>query len=226
MVDDGSTDGTMDVVEHLAKSDNRIRRVKVNHGGRSVARNHGNLLANADIICVQDADDESLEKRAAITLDYFKNHPEIGMFYGGFFITDFLGKIIDQRTPIPFNYDRILKESEQDFETIEKDCQIGKPPDGDGIKLIETGIGHGTMAYRKDVVSKFRYDEKGKFSKFGLDDWKLQVDVFNGGIKFGYTLQPLYFYRQLNNTVTATRNIFETLKTKKEFLKSYARTTV
>lgn len=203
VIDDGSTDGTISVVRHLAGIDNRVRFIEfgVNHG-RAVARNTGNRLALADVICVQDADDISVPKRAAITADYFRNHPDTGMFYGGFSVCNVFKDIMRQIVPLSFDYGKIMKEA----------CEPGK--------YMETGIGHGTMAYRKSVALKYPYDEKGEFSKLGLDDWKLQLDMFKGGVKFGYTLQPLYLYRQMSDTVSATRDIAAVLNAKKEYLRS------
>lgn len=67
IVDDGSTDGSVDVVEAI--NDPRIRLIKQENGGPSKARNTGVKNAKGEWILFLDADDE-LEPDA---LEYFAN---------------------------------------------------------------------------------------------------------------------------------------------------------
>lgn len=56
VVDDGSTDGTADVVEELARADDRIRVVRREHEGVSAARNAGIHAASARFVSFLDSD--------------------------------------------------------------------------------------------------------------------------------------------------------------------------
>ena len=56
-VDDGSTDGTPDVLARYAALDGRIRIVRIEHAGLSVARNIGVKAARAGLISFVDGDD-------------------------------------------------------------------------------------------------------------------------------------------------------------------------
>lgn len=58
VVDDGSSDGTQELVAELASEDSRIRYVHQPNGGAPSARNHGARLATGDLISFQDSDDE------------------------------------------------------------------------------------------------------------------------------------------------------------------------
>ena len=58
VVDDGSTDGTKDVMKRIAAEDPRISYVWQENSGVSVARNVGMKNAHGDIIMFADADDE------------------------------------------------------------------------------------------------------------------------------------------------------------------------
>ena len=57
VVDDGSTDGTGDIVQSLVRSDPRLRLIRQRNGGVAAARNAGIAAASGGFLCVLDADD-------------------------------------------------------------------------------------------------------------------------------------------------------------------------
>ncbi len=57
VVDDGSTDDTLEIVRAVAKRDARLRVVEQASSGPSIARNRGTKEARADYLCFLDADD-------------------------------------------------------------------------------------------------------------------------------------------------------------------------
>jgi glycosyltransferase involved in cell wall biosynthesis len=67
IVDDGSTDDTPRVLERW--SDARIRKLRVEHGGVSAARNAGAALGSAPYIAFLDSDDEWLPGKLAAQLE-------------------------------------------------------------------------------------------------------------------------------------------------------------
>ena len=78
IVDDGSTDGTEQIINSI--EDSRIRYYKLKkNGGAGYARNEGVNLASAEFIAFHDSDDawrpDKLEKQMA----YWNNHPEFSM---------------------------------------------------------------------------------------------------------------------------------------------------
>lgn len=56
-VDDGSPDGSMEIVERYAKNDERIRIIRKENGGLSSARNAGLLAATGEYVYFLDSDD-------------------------------------------------------------------------------------------------------------------------------------------------------------------------
>ncbi|MRG60430.1 glycosyltransferase [Agromyces sp. CFH 90414] len=58
VVDDGSTDGSVQLVQRLAEQDGRVRLILADHRGAAAARNRGVAEANGSLIAFQDSDDE------------------------------------------------------------------------------------------------------------------------------------------------------------------------
>lgn len=77
IVDDGSTDGTADIVATLAANDSRIQLERRPHLGVSSAANHGMSIASAPLIARMDSDDTSRPDRMAKQLDFLTKNPTI-----------------------------------------------------------------------------------------------------------------------------------------------------
>ena len=60
LVDDGSTDGSSDLCEHLKEQDERIQVIHKSNGGLSDARNTGIAVATGDYIILLDSDDHKI----------------------------------------------------------------------------------------------------------------------------------------------------------------------
>jgi glycosyltransferase involved in cell wall biosynthesis len=94
VIDDGSTDGTADVVRAHAALDSRIRLVRQKNGGVAAARNRGIEKAAAGLVAFVDADDlwapEKIEKQIAALR---KEGPSVGLVYTGFALIDAASRI-------------------------------------------------------------------------------------------------------------------------------------
>jgi glycosyltransferase involved in cell wall biosynthesis len=75
--DDGSTDGSIDILNRFAKSDSRINLHLGQHRGYSPWLNEGLKAARGDYIARMDADDIALPDRFALQVDFLRNHPEV-----------------------------------------------------------------------------------------------------------------------------------------------------
>ena len=58
LVDDGSSDGSGEIVDDYAKKDARIKAIRQQNAGQSAARNAGLRLASGDFVGFADSDDE------------------------------------------------------------------------------------------------------------------------------------------------------------------------
>jgi len=181
-LDDGSTDSTPDIIQWYAKKDKRIRlyRNKRNLGlGKSW--NIIQKYAKAKITAIISGDDIWTPDRGQITYDYFKNHKDCDVFYGGFYFTDYNLNPIEWKPAIPFSKKKLLT------------------PRKDGF--CPQFIGHFVMAVKTQVGLKVPYREA---LKVGVD-YPFLVDLANAGCKFGWTTKPLGYARLLSSGVSLSR---------------------
>src|SRR3954462_4182724 len=66
VLDDGSSDGSPELAEELGKTEERIRVLRVTHGGAAQAVNAGVEAARGDMIARMDADDVAVPERFAV----------------------------------------------------------------------------------------------------------------------------------------------------------------
>ena len=77
-VDDGSTDGTWDLLRRRAG----VKRIRQDHAGVSCARNRGICAATGSILAFLDSDDIWPRNRLTIAVRELEAHPEIGYVLG------------------------------------------------------------------------------------------------------------------------------------------------
>ncbi|AFY59928.1 glycosyltransferase family A protein [Synechococcus sp. PCC 6312] len=108
VVDDGSNDNTVNIIEQLAQQDSRIILIQQENAGVAAARNAGILQAKGEFIAPIDADDiwypeklakqvrKMLESSAAVGVVYCWSAmiDEQGQFTGGYFIGNQRGYVL------------------------------------------------------------------------------------------------------------------------------------
>lgn len=195
VVNDGSTDGTKDILDWHANEDKRIRVFHRENVGRSAARNFGNDQAQADIICVLDADDLATRNRVKDTLAVFELKKP-GLMYGSFHAMDSHGTATSLVPCRPFDPE-LAKKQKQNF------------------------ICHSTMAYTKKLSEDVRYEE-WPYSKLGLDDWKFQWEAYKKGYKIQHVKNPLCYYRITESGTMGTRDPKAVQEAKEAYLATFA----
>lgn len=91
VVDDGSTDSTPDI---LAGYGDRIRVIRQNNQGPTVAMTAGIAAARGAYIAFLDADDEWAPERLRLTVDHLASHPRVGLVHSDMSIMDGAGKLL------------------------------------------------------------------------------------------------------------------------------------
>lgn len=189
VIDDCSTDDTQELMNFFCKEDKRIKYKRLpKRGERSNARNIGNRLATAPIICVNDADDISFRERAKETLKGLK---KADVFYSAMMILDNIGRIQYKMKTEPFDIERIKKDDN-----------------------YYTKICHSSMAYKKTNI---KYTS-GEWAKLGIDDWKFQMDLYKSGAKFKHSNKYLIGYRTSENATMLNRDNNKVMKLKGEYI--------
>lgn len=83
IIDDGSTDSSLNIVQEVAKTDNRIVLLKKENGGVSSARNRGLDIASGKYILFVDSDDY-IHSDYLRTYDGLLNEHQDALIYQGF----------------------------------------------------------------------------------------------------------------------------------------------
>ena len=93
VVDDGSTDGTPDVIRRY---EGRILSLRQDNCGTVAAvRNAGVAASHGRYLCFLDSDDTFLPEKAEIQSRYLDQHPDVGLCYGGWLEVDIeSGKVL------------------------------------------------------------------------------------------------------------------------------------
>ncbi len=82
VVDDGSTDSSIDIARAYAEREADVHCLSQSHGGIGAARNRGIEHAKGDYLSFLDADDLWCEDKLALQFAAFDQHPETDIVFG------------------------------------------------------------------------------------------------------------------------------------------------
>jgi len=88
LINDGSTDNSLEIIEEYAQKDPRIRIASHGNKGYIAALNEGLDVARAEFIARMDADDVSLSDRFEKQIAYLRAHPECVVVGGRVLLID------------------------------------------------------------------------------------------------------------------------------------------
>ena len=89
VVDDGSTDSTPDVLQHMAGQHPEIKTLRISNSGPGVAREEARMHAKGEYIQYLDSDDLLLPNKFSLQVAALIEHPQCSAAYGK---TDEVGK--------------------------------------------------------------------------------------------------------------------------------------
>ena len=88
VVDDGSTDGTLEKLQEVARRDARVRVFSPGRLGAAAAYNFGVAQASGEYIARQDFDDRSYPDRLRLQAAFLDAHPDVGIVGGSYLLVD------------------------------------------------------------------------------------------------------------------------------------------
>lgn len=185
VVDDASTDGSVEVIEEVIKEHGNIRFIKLEQNlGNCRAFNRGFNVSNGKYIIDLAADDELLPARVELGVaDFESNDPKYGVHFSDAFIVDQEGK------PLKTHYDRDV------------DGKIsGEIPQGDIYQdLIKRYfINPPSMMTRREVLEELGgYNEQLSYEDF--DFWIRSSRDY----KYLFNKTPLVRKRILKHSLSA-----------------------
>ena len=172
IVDDGSEDGSVEVIRQYAEGDCRIRLIELAENvGLCIARNAGLSAAEGDFFTTMDSDDISSPTRLRKQAAFLKAHPEVGA------VGVFTGVLTEDLNPI------YTREPPQRHAEIVLDHFVG---------TLSAPFTHASLMMRRRLVlDAGGYDE----SIIYASDCDLMTRML-GRASFANIPECLYLYRQ------------------------------
>jgi glycosyltransferase involved in cell wall biosynthesis len=109
IIDDGSTDGSLNILRRYEASDSRIRVISRANTGYCKALNEALALARGEFIARMDADDVSAPQRFERQLKFLRANPEVLVLGAAVDLIDGDGRLL-LRTPQPISDQEIQKD--------------------------------------------------------------------------------------------------------------------
>jgi len=147
IIDDGSTDNSLDILTDFARTDKRIRLISRENKGIVVSSNEGVSLAQGKYIARMDSDDISVTDRFEKQLNFLIANPSVVAASGWYQYMDEKGrKLTTIKMPL-------------DNESIQKSCMEGVP-----------ALCHGAVMIRQSALKEIcGYDSAFKKATEDLD---------------------------------------------------------
>jgi glycosyltransferase involved in cell wall biosynthesis len=177
IVDDGSTDGTATIVEAFALADPRVRLLRQENCGISVARNLALRDSTGKYLAILDSDDLWEPTYLAAQLAIFAKHPEVDIVTGNGW---FLGGRLHGRPARPWPDSR-------------------PQPTLPGILADETSI------FIMSIMRRRVYDTIGGFDETlrTNEDYDFWLRAAAAGFRFRRNDEPLGHYRRRDDSLSA-----------------------
>ena len=185
IIDDGSTDRTLEIVERY--DDLRIRLLR-NEGNRGLSwsLNYGLQSCRGDLVARMDANDISAPTRLERQMNLFRARPDLDLIWtGAVYMTRDGEPLCPKRSPG-------LREAVALLETSPSPLPVGR-----------NNVNHMTVMFRRSSVLRVGgYSEQYRWGQ----DGHLWYRMLKEGARFAFIEEPLMKIRLLPQSVTAARH--------------------
>ena len=194
VIDDGSTDGTVTLLESQPEySFVRVHKQPKN-GGASIARNEGIRLAQGELIVFIDSDDALLPDHIETAVNTFREHPNTGLFCCDSTLIDANGKVLfGGRTWHQVQNQLRNQPLHAGFRSL--------------IDLFQFSHIFPGFTLPKNIFEKVGYFDQ---SLFPMDDYDLSLRVAGAGYGVYYSDKPLALRREHTGQCSGVANSVDT----------------
>lgn len=175
IVDDGSTDSSLDICQEFAQKDNRLRVIQKENGGVSSARNCGLEEATGRYIAFVDSDDCIDPEMYAVMISVLEKTE-----------ADFVNCcVVKERCYMPQSYQKgAVEVSNLPLENIlKKNC------------FIDSSL---NKVYRRELIGNTRFDENISYS----EDKLFVTELILKAEKLAFVSNTFYHYIQHENSLS------------------------
>lgn len=183
-VDDGSTDGSLEILQSWAQRDARFKFLAKPHEGIITALNAGLAECRAGYIARMDADDRCKPERLELQAQFLNENPETAL------VSCLVKGFPDEQV--------------QDGFRIYMEWQNSLLRDADIVReiFIESPFAHPSVMFRKEWV-----EQTGGYQERGWpEDYDLWMRLWLAGGHFGKVPQVLFEWREASQRLTRTDN--------------------
>ncbi len=180
-VDDGSSDGSADLLDKLADSEPRLRVVRRAHEGLPATLQSALAIAQGELLMRHDADDLSCRDRLGAQVEFLSTHSEV----------DVVGSRV--RLFPDGAYGEGMRRWVRWHDSLLSHEAMYRE------RLIDSPLCHGTALIRRGALDRVHgWQERG-----WAEDLDLWVRMFESGARFAKLPRRLYAWRQ--HTASSTR---------------------
>lgn len=179
VIDNGSTDGTQQIVEDYSKKDPRVRLLHGKGGSIASALNEGIKAAKGKYICQLDSDDEYTPNTLEKMVGHMESHPKCGL---------------------AISYYELMDENRGKVEGIDPVTHLGYTRN----QILRRDGGGALRVFPKAVLEEMGYYDEEHFGNFG-EDYDM---VLKTGEKYDVDRvhEVLYRYRRHSDNTDVTRD--------------------
>ena len=182
IVDDGSTDDTLNILKTFANSDKRVRVIQRPHQGIVKALNAGLQLVTAPLIARMDADDCCAPNRLERQKHYLDMHQEIGL------------------VATKVNYEGDMKRYRGFRIYVDWVNSLQTPSAIYLNRFIESPLIHPSTMFRQELVQRYGGYREGHFP----EDYELWLRWLDAGVRMAKLPEALLDWRERRARLSRT----------------------
>lgn len=176
-VDDGSTDGSLDILHRLAKEDGRITVLAKPNGGAGDTRNYGIEHSDSEWLCFLDSDDAIAPDAFDLLSASFKYNPD--MVHFGIEVLSEDGSEVDRKDIRYYNlnYEGLMELTD--------------------LMILHVDASSSNKLFRRDIIEKYAL----RFEKMYFEDYLFSMQYMSVIKNVYYFKDKLYQYLRRSGSI-------------------------